>query len=89
MKKKNDKTIIVCVRGQATVADIERIFGPREKEPMTSISCGIGGHEDCGGEGCECVCHKPPYGQEDEEDVEITGVEGSIRKSRYKAPVRG
>ena len=51
------KFTIVCVRGEASAADIEAFVGPTEKQPMTSIPCGNGDHEDCGGEGCECGCH--------------------------------
>lgn len=56
-RTKDGKVAMVCIRGEATSQDLEKIFGPAEKQPMTSIPCGNGDHEDCGGDGCECSCH--------------------------------
>lgn len=57
-RTKDGGIAIVCVRGEATEGDIEKIFGPVEKDTMTSIPCGNGDHEDCGGDGCKCRCHE-------------------------------
>ena len=38
---------------------MKRPFDPftDRETPTTSVPCGIGDHEGCGGEGCECECH--------------------------------
>lgn len=56
------KGVIFCVRttkkARLTRREVDELSALEVKTPTCSIPCGNQYHEDCGGDGCECACHR-------------------------------